>query len=95
MGSNPMVRGFSDNPSLFGASVKSKATSYSSKSDKSNTQVRDLMHKLDRLLSQNKEISIEVPLAVDGKQIAKASARYMENEINTMNNRKARLSGAL
>ena len=84
-GSNPMVRGFSDNPSLFGASVKNRATNYSSKSDKSNTQVRELMHKIDRLLSQNKEISIEVPLAVDGKQIAKASARYMENEITNLN----------
>ncbi|MGL5712734.1 MAG: phage tail tape measure protein [Paraclostridium sp.] len=38
---------------------------------------------------------IEVAVNVDGKQIAKASARYMETEINNINTRSGRLGGKI
>ena len=41
----------------------------------------------------NKENVIEVGVNVDGRQIAKSSARYMETEINKIKQRKTRIGG--
>lgn len=46
---------------------------------------------LMQILSQERPITVGVN--VDGRQIARASAKYMENEINSINNRKSRLGG--
>lgn len=53
---------------------------------------------LEALIQQNQLLmqmltnsTIEVGVNVDGRTIAKASAKYMENEINTINKRKSRL----
>lgn len=44
-----------------------------------------------QLLTQQKPV--EVAVNMDGRQVAKASAKYMENEINLINARKNRLGG--
>lgn len=36
---------------------------------------------------------IEVPVNIDGRQVAKASAKYMDSELNTIKNRNQRLGG--
>lgn len=94
MGSNPMTRGFSDNPSLFGATPKRSAVITSSNTNKGIKEIKELMNKIDNLISQDKEIAIQVPLTVNGREIAKASARYIESELSTINNRKSRLAGS-
>lgn len=88
-----MARGFSDMPSLFGATPKRSGVTRSSKDNKTNKEIKELMNKIDSLISQDKEIAIQVPLTVDGKQIARASAKYMESELSTINSRKTRLAG--
>ena len=45
------------------------------------------------LLSANKDIVIHNELTVDGRNIAKSTAKYMSNEINAINSRKNRLAG--
>lgn len=44
-----------------------------------------------QLLNQQKPV--EVAVNMDGRQVAKASAKYMESEINLLNARKSRLGG--
>lgn len=66
----------------------------------SNTASNDNSSLLQALLQQNQLLmqiltnsTIEVGVNVDGRQIARASARYMETEINTLNKRKNRIGG--
>ena len=40
-------------------------------------------------------VNVNSTLQVDGRQIAKASARYIEEEINTNKTRSSRLAGGL
>ena len=44
--------------------------------------------------SRGNNMVIEVPLYLDGKKVAQATARYMDGEIKTMNNRENRKRGA-
>lgn len=56
---------------------------------------------INALIQQNKLLMqiltesrpIEVGVNVDGRQVAKASAKYIQSELNTMNQRKLRLGG--
>lgn len=54
-----------------------------------------LLTKMIEILLSERTTVVENTIQIDGKQIAKASARYMENEITNVNNRKNRLAGAL
>ena len=40
-------------------------------------------------------LNIQVDTIIDGRQVAKATAKYMDSEINTINKRKARYGGNL
>ena len=42
---------------------------------------------------QSDQRAVEVPVYLDGKQIARASAKYMNNEIDSINRKKLRLAG--
>lgn len=95
---NPMARtSFLDNPSLFGATTRktnSQLRDNSKKSDKKLNKMIQAIDNMSKILEGGKEVNINVPLSVDGKQIARASAKYMESELNALSNRKARLAGA-
>lgn len=94
---NPLGRaGLDINPLLFGATPKKSMANYTpQRTNDDNKELKSLVNKLDALLSQDREYSIEVPVVVEGRQIAKASARYIEQEINTMKSRSSRLAGAM
>lgn len=82
---NPMARGISSNPSLFGFSKSrtfepTKPKTYST--DKS-------------LVGEAKEYIINTVVELEGYQIAKATARYMQDELNTLDRRATRLGGVL
>lgn len=82
---NPMARGISSNPSLFGFSKSrtfepTKPKTYST--DKS-------------LVNEAKEYIINTVVELEGYQIAKATARYMQDELNTLDRRATRLGGVL
>ena len=53
-----------------------------------------LLTKMIEILMSERTVNVNSILEVDGRQIAKASARYMENEITNLNYRKNRLGGA-
>lgn len=61
-----------------------------------NREIIDALIKQNQLLMQilASGNTVEVGLNVDGRQIAKASARYMNDEISKINRRKTRLGGA-
>lgn len=82
---NPMARGISSNPSLFGFSKSrtfepAKPKTYST--DKS-------------LVSEAKEYVINTVVELEGYQIAKATARYMQDELSNLDRRASRLGGVL
>lgn len=83
---NPLARGgISSNPSLFGFSKSrtfepTKPKTYST--DKS-------------LVSEAKEYVINTVVELEGYQIAKATARYMQDELNALDRRAVRLGGVL
>ncbi|HAU85086.1 MAG TPA: phage tail tape measure protein [Lachnospiraceae bacterium] len=52
----------------------------------------ELLLQMVSLLTKNSGVNVSID--VDGKQIAKATAKYMDAEINTINKRKTRLGGA-
>lgn len=72
-----------------------------SQNNKNNNDDLDIKSTLQAVLQQNqllinllnKDREIVTYVNVDGRQIAKASARYIETELNTFNNRKNRLGG--
>lgn len=53
-----------------------------------------LLRQLIELLSKDNNPNIEVPVVLNGREIARASAKYMDTEINNINVRKNRLGGA-
>lgn len=61
------------------------------KEDKSN-QVLDL---LTQLIQAQADKTVELVINLDGRQIAKASSKFMQEEMNALNARKARLGGNL
>lgn len=83
---NPLARGgIGSNPSLFGFGKKrifepSKPKTFST--DKS-------------LVQEAKEYVINTVVELEGYQIAKASARYMQDELNALDRRATRLGGVL
>ena len=70
----------------------------SSKQNRSETDSKlvDMLIQQNQLLMQllTADRTVQVGVNVDGRQIAKASAKYMESEINTIKNRNSRLGGA-
>ncbi len=92
---SPLSRaGLDINPLLFGATPKKSMANYTpQRTNDNNKELKNLVNKLDAILNQDREYSIEVPVVVEGKQIAKASARYIEQELSTINSRKSRLAG--
>lgn len=82
---NPMARGISSNPSLFGFS-------------KSRTfePTKPKVYSTDKsLVNEAKEYIINTVVELEGYQIAKATARYMQDELNTLDRRATRLGGVL
>lgn len=59
---------------------------------KNDNRVENLLEQLVTLMSNQKQV-IEVPVIVNGQTIAKASAPYMEPEIDRIKNRKKRIGG--
>lgn len=57
-----------------------------------NNKVENLLEQLITIMANQKQI-FEVPVIVDGQTIARASAQYMEPEIDRIKNRKKRLGG--
>lgn len=72
-------------------SVKKTPTQSSS----SNGDLINALVQQNQILMQllTAERPIEVGVNMDGRQVAKASARYMENELSILNKRKSRLGG--
>lgn len=85
---NPMMRnGLFDDLSLFGATPKTTNTTSRSRDNESTKLFNTMIDKLDKVADllengNNKNISIEVPLAVNGREFARATAEYMETELN-------------
>lgn len=83
---NPLARGgISSNPSLFGFS-------------KSRTfePTKPKVYSTDKpLVSEAKEFVINTVVELEGYQIAKATARYMQDELNALDRRAVRLGGVL
>ena len=73
-----------------------KITKTETASSNANDAIIEALVQQNQLLMQLLTTSrpIEVGVNVDGRQIAKASARYMDTEINLINKRKTRLGGA-
>lgn len=67
-----------------------------SQTSSNNTALINALMEQNQLLIQLLSIDrpIEVGVNVDGRQVAKASAKYMDSEINLINKRKSRLGGA-
>lgn len=85
-----------DNPSLFGATIRNNATQFKRSSQESNKQVTKIVKAIDnmsKILNGGKELNVNVPVVMSGRQVARVSAKYMETEISTLKNRKARLAG--
>lgn len=57
-------------------------------------EAQDIKELLSTVVGLLQNTTIETPVYLDGKQIAKASAKYMETELNTISARKSRLGGA-
>lgn len=79
---------------------KTKGGFYSPSSVKVSKPSSNNSSLLEALIQQNQLLmqiltssTIEVGVNVDGKQIARASAKYMETEINTLSKRRNRLGG--
>ncbi|UVX70649.1 MAG: hypothetical protein [Bacteriophage sp.] len=86
-----------NNPALFGATIRKNTSELKRNSQESDKKVDKMIKAIDnmsKMLEGGKELNINVPVMVDGKQIARASARYMESELTTINNRKSRLAGS-
>lgn len=81
--------GFYEPQSLRTATAQLETTSVNNDSLLKATLEQNQL--LLQLLTQQKPL--EVAVNMDGRQVAKASAKYMENEINLINSRKARLGG--
>ena len=83
---NPLARGgISSNPSLFGFS-------------KSRTfePTKPKVYSTDKsLVNEAKEYVINTVVELEGYQIAKATARYMQDELNALDRRAVRLGGVL
>lgn len=72
-----------------------KASANQTESENNNKDVMKALIQQNQLLIQllTADRSINVGVQVDGRQIAKASARYIEQEINTLTSRSNRLGG--
>lgn len=57
-------------------------------------QQNNILTKVCELLMAERQINVETAVNVDGRQIAKASSKYMEAELTSINKRKTRLGGA-
>lgn len=75
--------------------IMKSAVSAANQADAQQSELLSLVLKQNELLMKllNREKTIEVGVNVDGKQIAKSSAKYMETEINKLYKRKTRLGG--
>ena len=79
------------NPSSIATNTKQSEKSSIDNTDALLRATLEQNQLLLQLLNQQKPV--EVAVNMDGRQVAKASAKYMENEINLINSRKARLGG--
>lgn len=83
---NNLARGLiSSNPSMFGFSSKRIFDTPSNKQ----------LSKGSSLVGEAKEYIINTVVELEGYQIAKASARYMQEELSNINRRSSRLGGVL
>lgn len=57
-------------------------------------QQNSVLTKILEVILSEREINVETAINIDGRAVAKSTARYMESEINTINRRKSRLGGA-
>jgi len=77
-----------------GSNYNNQDSYYNKRLDTMENKFDSLMSMLGEFISVSSNKDINVNMNVDGRQIAKASARYMESEINMINSRKNRLAGA-
>ena len=91
---------------FYGARYKSEqvvsAGGISTTSSRTNDKMYEELKAQNELLTQmlnvlmnERIVNINSTLQVDGRQIAKASARYIEQELNTMKSRSNRLAGGV
>ena len=85
-----------DNYQTNGGFYSSKSMKKSSSSSLNDNSLVEALVQQNKLLMEllTNSRPIEVGVNVDGRQIAKASAKYMDSEINIINKRKSRLGGA-
>lgn len=57
-------------------------------------QQNSVLTKILEVILSEREINVETAVNIDGRAVAKSTARYMESEINSINRRKTRLGGA-
>ena len=88
---NAMARAINStsNPSI-GGSVEQISVSYPNNNDELK-EVKELLYTMINMFANS---GVEVPVYLNGREIARASAKYMETELNTLSNRKLRLGGA-
>ena len=94
-----------NNVDFYGETEPSQVVSsngISKTSSRTNDRMYEEMKKQNKLLTEllsasmsGKTIVLENIIKLDGKTIAKGTAKYMNEELNTMNTRKSRLAGGV
>lgn len=95
-----------NNVDFYGARYKPSQVVSSNGISKSSSRTNDRMYeemkKQNKLLTEmlnvlmnERTVNVNSTLQVDGRQIARASAKYINEEITSMDNRKSRLAGGV
>lgn len=95
-----------NNVDFYGARYKPSqvvtSNGISKTSSRTNDRMYEEMKKQNKLLTEmlnvlmsERTVNVNSTLQVDGRQIAKASAKYINEEITSMNTRKSRLAGGV
>lgn len=93
-----------NNVDFYGARYKPSqvvsSSGISTSSSRTNDRMYEEMKKQNKLLTEmlnvlmsERTVNVNSTLQVDGRQIARASAKYINEEITSMNTRKSRLAG--
>lgn len=95
-----------NNVDFYGARYKPSqvvsSNGISKTSSRTNDRMYEEMKKQNKLLTEmlnvlmdERTVNVNSTLQVDGRQIARASAKYINEEITSMNTRKSRLAGGV
>lgn len=92
--SNVNMRAYKTSGGLYNPTTAQSSHVASSVRSKNNESLVDALSQQNQLLMQLlTNATINVGVNVDGREIARSSARYMETEINKINKRKNRIGG--